>query len=48
MIADGSGLKLLNLSEDFYSKIAVETSYGNLFFFPERFWRYNCLQVTNT
>ena len=32
MIADGSGLELLNLPEDFYSEVAFETSYGDLFF----------------
>lgn len=47
MVVCGSGLKLLNLSEDFYSVIVVETSYGNLLFFPEGFEKCNCLQVVN-
>lgn len=48
MIADGPGLRLLNLPEDFYSKVAVENSCGDLLFFLEKFWRYNCLQVIGT
>lgn len=47
MVVHGSGLKLLNLSEDFYSLTVVETSYGNLLFFPEGFEKCNCLQVIN-
>lgn len=47
MVVHGSGLKLLNLSEDFYSVIVVETSYGNLLFFPGGFEKCNWLQVIN-
>lgn len=38
MIAHGSGLKVMHLSEDFHSWIAVETCCGTLFFL-ERFQR---------